>query len=214
MADCAKGVYRPRRPRETPFYRLVEEHYEQFEQVYPERYEDKYGYLRPVIRETVYKHLNCGDLKQGFARVRCPDCGHEYLLAFSCKGRYFCSSCHTKRAIAFAEWLHTKVLLPVPHRQIVLTIPKMLRIYFRYDRRLLGDLCRVAAGVLVESFRVLLAVPQAQPGLVVCVHTYGDAAIYHPHLHVMATDGAFTPDAGALLRGEDHLQRQRGYGHL
>ena len=99
-----------------------------------------------------------------------------------------------KRAVAFAEWLHTTILLPIPHRQIVLTIPKMLRIYFRYDRRLLGDLCRVAAGVIVESFRVLLAVPQAQPGLVVCVHTYGDLAKHHPHLHVMATDGAFTPD--------------------
>jgi hypothetical protein len=96
------------------------------------------------------------------SRNCCPDCGHEYLLAFSCKGRYFCTSCHTKRAAAFAEWLHTTILLPVPHRQIVLTIPKMLRIYFRYDRRLLGDLCRVAAGVIVESFRVLLAVPQAQ----------------------------------------------------
>lgn len=194
MAECAKGVYRPRQPRETPFYRIVEEHFERFEQVYPERYEDRYGYLRPVIRETVYKYLNCGDLKQGFARVRCPECGHEFLLAFSCKGRYFCSSCHTKRAVAFAEWLHTTVLLPVPHRQIVLTIPKMLRIYFRYDRRLLGDLCRVAAGVIVESFRVLLAAPQAQPGLVVCVHTYGELLNHHPHIHVMATDGAFTPD--------------------
>jgi len=50
MAECAKGVYRPRRPRETPFYRIVEEHFERFEQVYAQRYEDKYGYLRPVIR--------------------------------------------------------------------------------------------------------------------------------------------------------------------
>lgn len=80
------------------------------------------------------------------------------------------------------------------HRQIVLTIPKMLRIYFRYDRRLLGELCRVAASVIVESYRVLLAAPQSQPGLVVCVHTYGDLLNHHPHLHVMATDGAFTPD--------------------
>jgi ribosomal protein S27E len=101
MAECAKGVYRPRRPRETAFYRLVEEHYERFEQVYPERYEDRYGFFRPVIRETVYKYLGCGDLKQGFARVRCRDCGHEYLLAYFCKGRYFCTSCHTKRAVAF-----------------------------------------------------------------------------------------------------------------
>ena len=78
MAECAKGVYRPRRPRETAFYRLVEEHYQRFEQVYPERYEDRYGFFRPVIRETVYKYLGCGDLKQGFAWVRCRDCGHEY----------------------------------------------------------------------------------------------------------------------------------------
>jgi hypothetical protein len=194
MVECAKGVYRPRRPRETAFYRLVEEHYERFEQAYPERYEDRYGYFRSVIRETVYKYLGCGDLKQGFARVRCRDCGHEYLLAYSCKRRYFCTSCHTKRAVAFAEWLHTTVLWPVAHRQIVLTIPKMLRVYFRYDRRLLGDLCRVAAEVLVKSFRVLLATPQAEPGLVVCVHSFGNLLNFHPHLHVMATDGGFTPE--------------------
>jgi hypothetical protein len=80
MAECAKGVYRPRRPRETAFYHLVEEHYEKFEQVYPERYEDRYGFFRPVIRETVYKYLNCGDLKQGFARVRFRGCGHEFSV--------------------------------------------------------------------------------------------------------------------------------------
>jgi len=194
MAECAKGVYRPRRPRETAFYRLVEEHYERFEQVYPERYEDRYGFFRPVIRETVYKYLGCGDLKQGFARVRCRDCGHEYLLAYSCKRRYFCTSCHTKRAVAFAEWLHTTVLWPVAHRQIVLTIPKMLRAYFRYDRRLLGDLCRVAAEAITRSFRVLLGKPSAKPGLVVCVHSFGNLLNFHPHLHVMATDGGFTPD--------------------
>ena len=68
MAECAKGVYHQRRPRESAFYRVVEEHYERFEQVYPDRYEHRYGFLRPVIRETVYKYLGCGDLKQGFAR--------------------------------------------------------------------------------------------------------------------------------------------------
>ena len=26
----------------------------------------------------------------------------EFLLAFSCKGRYFCPSCHQKRVVAFA----------------------------------------------------------------------------------------------------------------
>ena len=37
---------------------------------------------------------DCGILKNGFARVRCEHCGHEYLLAHSCKRRHFCPSCH------------------------------------------------------------------------------------------------------------------------
>ena len=74
-----------------------------------------------------YKCLFCGYLKQGFARVRCRKCGHEYLLADSCKRWHFCTSCHTKRAAGFAEWLHTTALWPVAHRQIVLTIPKRWR---------------------------------------------------------------------------------------
>ena len=53
--------------------------------------EDRYGFFRPVIRETVSKYLGCGGLKQDFARRRCRDCGHEFLLAYFCKGRYFCT---------------------------------------------------------------------------------------------------------------------------
>jgi hypothetical protein len=152
--------------------------------------------------------------------VRCRECGHEYLLAYSCKRRYFCTSCHTKRAVAFAEWLHSTVLWPVAHRQIVLTIPKMLRAYFRYDRRLLGDLCRVAAAVITQSFRALLGAPEAEPGLVVCVHSFGNLLNFHPHLHVMVTDGGFTPD-GAFhplptmsLAPIERLFRHRVFGML
>ena len=36
--------------------------------------------------------FKCGDLAHGFARVRCPDCRHEFLLAFSCRGRWFRST--------------------------------------------------------------------------------------------------------------------------
>ncbi|MCX5842233.1 MAG: transposase zinc-binding domain-containing protein [Deltaproteobacteria bacterium] len=33
-----------------------------------------------------------GDPHNSFARVKCKDCDHEYLLAFSCKHRHFCPS--------------------------------------------------------------------------------------------------------------------------
>ncbi len=37
--------------------------------------------------------------ENGFARIRCPDCAEEYLLAFSCKTRELCPSCAAKRPL-------------------------------------------------------------------------------------------------------------------
>ncbi|MFW6237417.1 MAG: transposase zinc-binding domain-containing protein [Desulfosudaceae bacterium] len=52
-----------------------------------------------------------GNLHNGFAWVRCHDCGHESLLAFSCKRRHFCPACHQRRVVEFGEWLCEEVLL-------------------------------------------------------------------------------------------------------
>ena len=37
--------------------------------------------------------LRCGVLACGFIRARCAGCGHDRLVAFSCKRRGVCSSC-------------------------------------------------------------------------------------------------------------------------
>ena len=66
--------------------------------------------------------------------MRGAACAHEYLLASSCKGRYFCPSCHAKRLTLWALWLEETLLAPVPHRQVVLTIPKRLRPWCLYRR--------------------------------------------------------------------------------
>ena len=77
--------------------------------------------LRLVEPKEPTPRRDCGDLHFGFARVKCEDCGHEYLLAFSCKRRHFCPSCHQKRVVEFGEWLCAEVLKYVPHRQWVFT---------------------------------------------------------------------------------------------
>jgi len=46
--------------------------------------------------------------------------------------------------VEFGEWLCTDVLKKVPHRHFVFGIPKMLRRYFLYDRKLLACLSRCA----------------------------------------------------------------------
>jgi hypothetical protein len=116
------GIYLPRAPQKAPFDQCIADHFEEFERVYDERYERQYGFWRPVVAEVIEKFLDCGDLTHGFARVRCDHCGASFLLAFSCKGRSFCPSCHMKRVLQFSDWLTTEVLEGVIHQQYVLTI--------------------------------------------------------------------------------------------
>jgi ribosomal protein S27E len=87
-----------------------------FVQIYDNQFSRRYGFWRPYVEKVIYRYLECGDLHNGFARVKCKDCGHEYLLAFSCKRRHFCPSCHQKRVVEFGEWLCMDVLKKVPHR--------------------------------------------------------------------------------------------------
>ena len=91
------GIYRPRHPERTVLYRVLIHYFERFLTEYEGRFEKEYGYFRPVIKEVIERYLDCANPRSGFARIRCPDCGGEHLLTFSCKTRGFCPSCHAKR---------------------------------------------------------------------------------------------------------------------
>jgi len=60
-------LYKPRGPRATKLWRLIDEHFDSFQQVYDERYQGKYGFWRPVIERSVAAFLKCGALEEGFA---------------------------------------------------------------------------------------------------------------------------------------------------
>jgi len=66
--------YRSRDHEASPFFKVLRHQFDEFERVYPQKYQARYGYWRPVIRSSIDKFLKSGDLKEGFARVRCPDC--------------------------------------------------------------------------------------------------------------------------------------------
>ena len=85
------------------------------------------------------------------------------------------------------------VLAPVPHRQYVFTLPKLLRPIFSHHRAWLGELCRIATRLLTQAY--VAAAPGTRPGLVLYVQTFGDLANCNPHLHVLATDGVFAADS-------------------
>jgi len=183
VAERITGVYHPRNPKASPLYGLVEDYFDEFERVYEDRFADKHGFWRPVIRKVADQFLDCGDLRHGFARIRCenPECRHEMILAFSCHARNFCPSCHAKKVAAFADWMSTEVLADVPHRQVVFTIPKLLRQHFRFDRQLLGLLCSCGYAAVREMMLSVADDPRSVPGVVTSLQTFGDStANWHP----------------------------------
>ena len=191
------GQYHARNPKASPLFGLVEDYFDRFEGLYDERFAPTHGHWRLVARKAADAFIDCGDLRHGFARIGCenPECRREMLLAFSCRGRYFCPSCHAKRVALFASRLESEVLAPVPHRQYVFTIPKLLRLHFRFDRRLLGLLSACAYQSILELMRAIVSEPGAVPGMAASIQTYGDqAANWHPHVHAIVSDGVFLPD--------------------
>ena len=163
----AAALYRPRRPEGTTFYTLLEEHLEEYLRVHSERFEPRHGALRRVVRRVGEAFLDCGRFHGGFARLRCDACEAEHLIAFSCQTRNFCPSCQAKRAALFGEFLIQRVLLQVPHRHVVFTVPKALRGLFERDRRLLGILARSAHDATRCVFQIDLGLSfraPARPG--------------------------------------------------
>ncbi|MFQ6070359.1 MAG: transposase zinc-binding domain-containing protein, partial [Candidatus Aminicenantales bacterium] len=104
--------------------------------------------------------LDCGNPRCGFARIRCPSCGQERLVMFSFRTHGFCPSCHSKRREEWAEWMREELLLDVPHRQVVFTIPKMLRIFSRYKGQVTVryfGLCKALHNPYYAEFEIMLS---------------------------------------------------------
>lgn len=188
------STYQLRRPRASPLWQLVRHGWDEFLANYESKYRKDLGPRHPAATATVESFLRCGDLASGFTRLQCPECGHERLLAFTCKGRHFCPSCHQRRVRSTSDWIATAVCHEVPHRQFVFTIPKLLRGIFRKRRQLLSHLFHTATETLCDAFRTRLNLPEGKLGAIAAVHTFGDYLIFHPHLHVLAANGLFTPD--------------------
>jgi hypothetical protein len=171
MNACAGKMYRTRDLEASPFMAPVRDYFDEFEQVYPEQFQKRFGYWRPVIRTSIVKFLKCGDLKEGFARVRCPDCGTEFFVAFSCRQRCCCPSCDQKRSLLLGHKLKDGIFSDVPHHKWVFTMPKRLRTLFRYDCQLLGALCRLAYESICKVMQQARGDEEAVPGMAATSHT-------------------------------------------
>jgi hypothetical protein len=98
-----------------------------------------------------------------------------------------------KRALLFGEHLHSNVLLPHHHSHQVYTIPKRLRPYFKFNRKLLGKLYSAAKSAWSDLIEDIFPADW-KTGAVMALHTAGDLLNFHPHIHSLGLHGALDPD--------------------
>jgi len=141
-ASCstAARVYRRRHPERTALCRLVQQHLE----TGLARQCDAGGAPIPrYVEREPRGYLECGILA----------CDHDFLLAFSCKGRGLCPSCTTRRMAETAAHLVEHVFPQVPVRQWVVTFPRRLRHFLHRDPALLGQVRRSVLRAIESGLR-------------------------------------------------------------
>jgi len=198
-------LYNPRHPERTLLYQTVAEHYETWLELASTGQFDGQGdhhTPKPFVRKAFAKYLECGIFAHGFARARCGDCGHDYFVAFSCKGRGVCPSCNTRRMAETAAHLTDHVVPRLPVRQWVLSVPKRLRYYMQRDAAVLSMVLRIFVRVIAQTLQTHSpgAAHMDKAGLhigaIAFIHRFGSSLNEHVHFHVCVVDGVFEEVAG------------------
>ncbi len=94
-------AYQRRQPERTATYQVVQHHLETWLDNMREANLD-YDPIPQHVERDLRKFLEGGILAHGFARARCDECGEDFLIAYSCKGRGICPSCNAKRMVETA----------------------------------------------------------------------------------------------------------------
>jgi len=208
---CRPAVYARRRPEQTVLYRLVQQHLETYLALACEGDGDGHAVPGDVERE-LRRYLECGILAYGFARARCPECGHDFLVAFSCTGRGICPSCNARRMAETAAHLVDHVFPPLPVRQWVLSVPKGLRWYLERQPRAVTAVLHIFLRVVEAHLRKSCpgASARARFGAVSFVHRFGASLNRHLHYHCCILDGVFEPlpAGGVQFRQASALTRE------
>lgn len=153
-------------------------------------------WIRPVVIETVHKLLACRTPALGAHVYACPN-GHEiHLVPHSCKSR-FCPTCGKH---ATDQWADGALgdLLEVPYHHLVLSAPCQLRGIMALNRQVcLSILVRAATACFNQWAREQYGM---RMGIVTVIHTFGSDLRWHPHLHLLVTEGGLSLDGERWIR--------------
>jgi len=153
-------------------------------------------WIRPVVFETVRKIIACRTPALGCHLYACPKCQRLEVVPHSCKSR-FCPSCGKHATDRWAANVLND-LLDVPYHHLVLAVPAHLRSVLSFNRpATLNLLFQAAISALSQWAREQHGM---RLGIVAVLHTFGSDLKWHPHLHLLVTEGGLSLDASRWVR--------------
>lgn len=155
-----------------------------------------YGrWIRPVVFETIRKILACQTPILGCHLYRCP-CGETRVVPHSCKSR-FCPRCGKLATDRWADGVLND-LLDVPYHHVIVAVPWQLRPVIGFNRSIgLNLVIRAACGCLKQWAHDQ---KEMRMGIVAVLHTFGADLKWHPHVHLLVTEGGLSLDGTTWVR--------------
>jgi hypothetical protein len=157
-------------------------------------------YEKPLpryVEKEFRSYLKCGVFAHGFVRCRCETCGHDLLVAYSCKNRGICPSCSARRMANTAAHLVDRVLPDVPVRQFVLSLPFELRRLAAFKPAVLTAFSRIFVDTVFAAYRARAkrdGTQRVECGALTFVQRFGGSLNLNLHFHSVCLDGVFTRD--------------------
>jgi hypothetical protein len=178
------AIYKPRKPEKTVLFQVIKKHYKTW-------HKNAQKAIPSHIDKEFQQYIQCGILAHGFACAHCHDCHQDFLIAFSCKGRGICPSCNTRRMVETAAHLIENLMPAVSMRQWVISFPKRIRHYLQTDAILQKVLRIVVDEVRKKIIACSPKIIGAQFGAISFIQRFGTTLNFHPHFHLVVTDGVF-----------------------
>lgn len=155
--------------------------------------------FRPNATVEIKKIIDCYNKNLGCSVYECPSCHDLIFVGHTCKSR-FCSSCGYKYKNDRVENI-IQTTYNCQHRQIVFTIPELLRNYFFFPfenrisllfnavRDTIYSILNVSfkrnkKGVLKEYHSKI----KYSPGFFAFLHTFGRDLKWNPHIHILIAE--------------------------
>ena len=189
------GQYSRHQPEKTILYEVIQKSWETFQT----QAEENGKSIVLYIKKEFQAYLQCGMLAFGFLRLKCTDCQHEKILAFSSKKRGFCPSCCAKRMSESGVFMSEKVFPDVPVRQWVITVPFPLR-YWMASRpalmtKILAIITRAINGYYQQKARKSGISDGGKTGSYSVIQRFSSSLALNVHFHCLWMDGVHFKDA-------------------